>query len=140
MAAILDIKAREILDSRGKPTVEADVLLDDGSFGRAAVPSGASTGKHEAVELRDGDGKRYLGQGVRKAIANVTGEILAALKGRSAEQEAVDAALLKLDGTKNKSRLGANATLAVSLALSRAIADSEGLSLYRSIGGVSAHT
>ena len=140
MAALLDIRAREILDSRGKPTIEADVLLDDGAFGRAAVPSGASTGKHEAAELRDGDTRRYLGQGVRKAVANVTGEILDALKGKDADQAAVDAALIVLDGTKNKSRLGANAILGVSLALARAIADQEGLPLYRSIGGVTAHT
>jgi len=140
LAAILDIRAREILDSRGSPTLEADLLLDDGAFGRAAVPSGASTGKHEAVELRDGDKKRYLGEGVQKAVSNVTRKILPALKGKAADQAAVDATLVALDGTANKSKLGANATLSVSLALSRAIADSEGLPLYRSIGGVHAHT
>jgi enolase 1/2/3 len=140
LAAILDIKAREILDSRGNPTLEADVLLDDGAFGRAAVPSGASTGKHEAAELRDGDAKRFGGKGVLKAVRHVTGEILEALDGQAADQAAVDAALVTLDGTPNKSRLGANATLGVSLALARAIADSEGLPLYRSIGGIEAHT
>ena len=113
---IKNVKGREILDSRGNPTVEVDVLLDDGSFGRAAVPSGASTGEHEAVELRDGDKSRYMGKGVLKAVANVNGEIKKALKGKDAlKQGELDELLIELDGTPNKSRLGANATLGVSL-------------------------
>jgi enolase len=140
MTAIIDIIGREILDSRGNPTVEVDVVLEDGSFGRAGVPSGASTGAHEAMELRDGDKKRYLGKGVTKAVDGVNGEIFDALAGMDAEdQRAIDAALIKLDGTKNKSRLGANAILGVSLATAKAAAASSGLPLYRYIGGASAH-
>lgn len=140
MTAILDIHGREILDSRGNPTVEVDVLLDDGSFGRAAVPSGASTGAHEAVELRDGDKDRYLGKGVQKAIAAVNGEIAEALLGFDAEdQRDIDLAMIDLDGTENKARLGANAILGVSLAVAKAAANARGLPLYSYIGGVSAH-
>ncbi|MEI6418467.1 MAG: phosphopyruvate hydratase [Sphingomonadales bacterium] len=140
MTAIIDIHAREILDSRGNPTVEVDVVLEDGSAGRAAVPSGASTGAHEAVELRDGDKARYLGKGVLKAVAAVNGEIFDALQGAEAEEQAeIDAAMIELDGTPNKSRLGANAILGVSLAVAKAAADARGLSLHRYIGGVSAH-
>ena len=140
MTAIMDIHGREILDSRGNPTVEVDVLLDDGSFGRAAVPSGASTGAHEAVELRDGDKKRYLGKGVLKAVAAVNGEISDRLLGLDAEdQRDVDLAMIELDGTENKSRLGANAILGVSLAVAKAAASARGLPLYSYIGGVSAH-
>src|SRR5688572_12005508 len=121
MTAIADISAREILDSRGNPTVEVDVLLEDGSFGRAAVPSGASTGSHEAVELRDGDKQRYLGKGVVKAVAAVNGEIFEALVGSDAEDQiAIDRAMVELDGTPNKARLGANAILGVSLASAKA--------------------
>ncbi|WP_206453920.1 phosphopyruvate hydratase [Aurantimonas marina] len=139
MTAIIDIIGREILDSRGNPTVEVDVFLEDGSMGRAAVPSGASTGAHEAVELRDG-GSRYLGKGVEKAVAAVNGEILEAIGGLEAEdQMRIDAALCSLDGTKNKSRLGANAILGVSLAVAKAAADASGLPLYRYVGGASAH-
>lgn len=141
MSKILEIKAREILDSRGNPTIEVDVLLDDGAFGRAAVPSGASTGAHEAVELRDADPKRYLGKGVLKAVNFAEGEIMGALKGMDATDQArIDQALIDLDGTPNKARLGANAILGVSLASAKAVADSAGLPLYRSIGGVGAHT
>ena len=140
MTAIVDITSREILDSRGNPTVEVDVLLEDGSEGRAAVPSGASTGAHEANELRDGDKGRYLGKGVLKAVDAVNGEIFDALSGMDAEdQRGIDAALIKLDGTKNKSRLGANAILGVSLAAAKAAAESNSLPLYRYIGGVNAH-
>ena len=140
MTAIIDIIGREILDSRGNPTVEVDVVLEDGSFGRAGVPSGASTGAHEAVELRDGDKSRYLGKGVTKAVDGVNGEIFDALAGMDAEdQRGIDAALIKLDGTKNKSRLGANAILGVSLATAKAAAIASGLPLYRYIGGTSAH-
>ena len=140
MTAILDIHGREILDSRGNPTVEVDVLLDDGSFGRAAVPSGASTGAHEAVELRDGDKARYLGKGVLKAVAAVNGEIRELLLGRDAEdQRDIDFAMIALDGTQNKARLGANAILGVSLAAAKAAANARGLPLYSYIGGVSAH-
>jgi len=140
MTAIIDIIGREILDSRGNPTVEVDVVLEDGSFGRAGVPSGASTGAHEAVELRDGDNSRYLGKGVTKAVDGVNGEIFDALAGMDAEdQRGIDAALIKLDGTKNKSRLGANAILGVSLATAKAAAIASGLPLYRYIGGTSAH-
>jgi enolase len=140
MTAIIDIIGREILDSRGNPTVEVDVVLEDGSFGRAGVPSGASTGAHEAVELRDGDKSRYLGKGVTKAVDGVNGEILDALSGMDAEdQRGIDAALIKLDGTKNKSRLGANAILGVSIATAKAAAIASGLPLYRYIGGTSAH-
>ena len=141
MTAIIDIHGREILDSRGNPTVEVDVLLEDGSFGRAAVPSGASTGAHEAVELRDGDKARYLGKGVTKAVAAVNGEIAETLIGLDAEdQRELDMAMIDLDGTPNKGRLGANAILGVSLAAAKAAADARGLPLYRYVGGVSART
>ena len=141
MTAITDIRAREILDSRGNPTVEVDVELETGTIGRAAVPSGASTGQHEAVELRDGDKARYGGKGVLQAIVAVEGEIFDALSGLEAEeQEHLDHLMIKLDGTPNKSRLGANAILGVSLAAARAAAEERGLPLYRYIGGVSART
>ena len=141
MTASIDIHGREILDSRGNPTVEVDVLLEDGSFGRAAVPSGASTGAHEAVELRDGDKARYLGKGVTKAVAAVNGEIAEALIGMEAEdQRDLDMAMIDLDGTPNKGRLGANAILGVSLAAAKAAADARALPLYRYVGGVSART
>ncbi|MBV9075948.1 MAG: phosphopyruvate hydratase [Methylobacteriaceae bacterium] len=141
MTAILDIVGRQILDSRGNPTVEVDVVLEDGSMGRAAVPSGASTGAHEAVELRDGDRARYGGKGVQKAVAAVNGEIFDALAGMQAEdQVAIDEAMIALDGTANKSRLGANAILGVSLAVAKAAADASGLPLYRYVGGTSART
>lgn len=140
MTAIIDLHGREILDSRGNPTVEVDVLLEDGSFGRAAVPSGASTGAHEAVELRDGDKTRYLGKGVTKAVDAVNGEITDALLGLDAEdQRDIDLAMITLDGTANKARLGANAILGVSLAVAKAAANARGLPLYSYIGGVSAH-
>ena len=140
MTAIVDILAREILDSRGMPTVEVDVILEDGSMGRAAVPSGASTGAHEAIELRDNDKTRYQGKGVTKAVDAVNGEIFDALSGMDAEdQRGVDAAMIQLDGTKNKSRLGANAILGVSLANAKAAAESNNLALYRYVGGVNAH-
>jgi enolase len=140
MTAIIDIHAREILDSRGNPTVEVDVLLDDGSFGRAAVPSGASTGAHEAVELRDGDKGRYLGKGVLGAVRAVNGEITDALLGLDAEdQRDIDAIMVELDGTENKARLGANAILGTSLAVAKAAANARGLPLYSYVGGVSAH-
>ena len=140
MTAIVDIIGREVLDSRGNPTVEVDVVLDDGCMGRAIVPSGASTGAHEAVELRDGDKTRYLGKGVLKAVEAVNGEIYNALRGMDAEdQRRIDAALITLDATKNKSRLGANAILGVSLATAKAAADASGLPLYRYVGGTSAH-
>ncbi|WP_296679900.1 phosphopyruvate hydratase [Novosphingobium sp.] len=140
MTAIIDIHAREILDSRGNPTVEVDVLLDDGSFGRAAVPSGASTGAYEAVELRDGDQARYLGKGVLKAVEAVNNEIRDELIGLDAEdQRDVDATMIALDGTENKSRLGANAILGTSLAVVKAAANARGLPLYAYVGGVSAH-
>ncbi len=140
MTAIIDIHGREILDSRGNPTVEVDVLLDDGSFGRAAVPSGASTGAHEAMELRDGDKSRYLGKGVLKAVDAVNGEISDALLGLDAEdQRDVDLTMIALDGTGNKARLGANAILGTSLAVAKAAANARGLPLYSYIGGVSAH-
>jgi enolase len=141
MTAITDIHAREILDSRGNPTVEVEVTLEGGVRGRAAVPSGASTGKHEAVELRDGDPKRYQGKGVRRAVEAVNGEIFDALSGFDAgEQGALDRTLIELDGTENKSRLGANAILGVSLAAARAAAAALGLPLYRYVGGVHART
>ncbi len=140
MTAIIDIHAREIIDSRGNPTVEVDVVLEDGAFGRAAVPSGASTGALEALELRDGDKGRYLGKGVQKAVANANGEITDALMGLDAEEQVkIDRMMIELDGTENKARLGANAMLGVSLAVARAAADSSGLPLYRYIGGASAH-
>jgi enolase len=141
MTAILDITAREILDSRGNPTVEVDVTLEDGAFGRAAVPSGASTGAHEAVELRDGDKARYMGKGVLKAVTAVNGEIYETLADMDAEDQiAVDRAMIALDGTPNKARLGANAILGVSLAVAKAAAESCGLPLYRYVGGTSART
>ncbi|WCM28338.1 phosphopyruvate hydratase [Sphingomonas sp. QA11] len=140
MTAIIDIHARQILDSRGNPTVEVDVLLDDGSFGRAAVPSGASTGAHEAVEKRDGDKSRWLGKGVQQAVDAVNTEIADAVLGLEAEDQAdVDRVMIDLDGTENKGRLGANAILGVSLAVAKAAADARGLPLYRYVGGVSAH-
>src|SRR5438105_5241715 len=139
MSAIYDIHAREILDSRGNPTVEVDVSLDDGAVGRAAVPSGASTGEHEALELRDGDKKRYLGKGVSKAVRNVTEKILPALRGREAiDQLAVDRIMLELDGTETKSKLGANAILAVSLANAKAAAAAVGQPLFKYLGGPNA--
>jgi enolase len=141
MTAILDIIGREILDSRGNPTVEVDVLLEDGSFGRAGVPSGASTGQYEAVELRDGDKKRYLGKGVQKAVDAVNGEIFAALCGIDAtEQLHLDRIMLELDGTDNKARLGANAILGVSMAVAKAAAESLGTPRWRYIGGANAKT
>ncbi|MCD1590368.1 phosphopyruvate hydratase [Qipengyuania citrea] len=141
MTAIIDIHAREILDSRGNPTVEVDVLLDDGSFGRAAVPSGASTGAHEAVELRDGDGERYLGKGVTKAVDTVNTEISDLLVGAfdAEDQRDIDLSMIALDGTANKGRLGANAILGTSMAVAKAAANARGLPLYSYIGGVSAH-
>ena len=140
MTAIIDIHARQILDSRGNPTVEVDVLLEDGSFGRAAVPSGASTGAHEAVEKRDGDKSVYLGKGVLEAIEGVNGEIAEEITGLDAEDQAeIDYAMIELDGTENKGRLGANAILGVSLAVAKAAADARGLPLYRYVGGVNAH-
>ncbi|CAO3434144.1 phosphopyruvate hydratase [Azospirillum endophyticum] len=136
MSVITEIHAREILDSRGNPTVEVDVALDSGAFGRAAVPSGASTGAHEAVELRDGDKSRFGGKGVLKAVEAVNGEIYDALAGLEADdQRAIDLAMIDLDGTENKSRLGANAILGVSLAVARAAAEDAGLPLYRYVGG-----
>jgi len=139
MTAIVDIIGREILDSRGNPTVEVDVVLEDGSLGRAAVPSGASTGTHEAVELRDGDKKRYLGKGVRSAVEAVNGEIFDALSGFDAEaQVKIDETMIGLDGTPNKARLGANAVLGVSLAVAKAAAAANNLPLYRYVGGTAA--
>ena len=141
MSAIIDIHAREILDSRGNPTVEADVILQSGAFGRAAVPSGASTGAHEAVELRDGDKKRYMGKGVEKAVNNVNDAIYDALAGLEAEDQIeIDNTMIKLDGTENKGKLGANAILAVSLAVAKAQAEEAGLPLYRYLGGTMART
>ncbi len=139
MTAITDIIAREILDSRGNPTVEVDVYLEDGSMGRAAVPSGASTGAHEAVEVRDG-GKRYLGKGVEKAVEAANTEIFDAIGGIDAENQIqIDNIMIELDGTANKARLGANAILGVSLAVAKAAAQAAGLPLYRYVGGASAH-
>jgi enolase len=139
MTEIVDIHAREILDSRGNPTIEVDVLLESGGFGRAAVPSGASTGAHEAVEMRDGDKARYLGKGVQKAVDAVNGEIYDALTGVDADdQRRVDQLLIDLDGTKNKSRLGANAILGVSLACAKAAAEAAGQPLFKYVGGVNA--
>jgi enolase len=141
MSAITDIVAREILDSRGNPTVECDVVLDSGASGRAAVPSGASTGTYEAVELRDGDTARFAGKGVRQAIANIEGEILEAVGGIDAsEQISIDETMIDLDGTPNKARLGANAVLAVSLAVAKAAAADADMPLFRYIGGVAART
>ena len=140
MTAIVDIHARQILDSRGNPTIEVDVTLEDGAFGRAAVPSGASTGAHEAVELRDGDKSRYGGKGVLKAVDAVNNDIFEAIGGLDAEdQPGLDAAMIALDGTPNKARLGANAILGVSLAVAKAAAESASLPLYRYVGGVNAH-
>lgn len=136
MSAIVDIFAREILDSRGNPTVECDVLLESGVMGRAAVPSGASTGQKEALELRDGDKSRYLGKGVLQAVEHVNNEIAQQLIGIDAsEQSYIDQLMIELDGTDNKGRLGANATLAVSMAVARAAAEDAGLPLYRYLGG-----
>ena len=141
MTAIIDLHARQILDSRGNPTVEVDVLLEDGSFGRAAVPSGASTGAHEAVERRDGDKSRWMGKGVSEAVEAVNSEIAEAVLGMDAEDQAdVDQAMIELDGTANKGRIGANAILGVSLAVAKAAADARGLPLYRYVGGVGALT
>ena len=141
MSAIIDIHAREILDSRGNPTVEVDVILEDGTMGRAAVPSGASTGAHEAVEKRDGDKARYMGKGVLEAVAAVNGEIAEELLGMDAtEQELIDAMMIELDGTPNKARLGANAILGVSLAVAKAAADFSTMPLFRYVGGTSART
>ncbi len=140
MSAIVEIVGREILDSRGNPTVEVDVTLESGAFGRAAVPSGASTGAHEAAELRDGDKSRYLGKGVRKAVEAVNGELFAAIGGLDAnDQVKIDQTMIGLDGTPNKKRLGANAILGVSLAVAKAAAVEAGLPLYRYIGGAAAH-
>jgi len=137
---IKKITGREIMDSRGNPTVEVDVVLEDGSLGRAAVPSGASTGEHEAVELRDGDKSRYMGKGVTKASGNVNGEIASKVTGMDAsEQEALDKALIDLDGTPNKGRLGANAILGVSMAAAKAVSISKGLPLFKYLGGDSAN-
>jgi enolase 1/2/3 len=139
-SAIVHVRGRQILDSRGNPTVEVDVGLDSGAFGRAAVPSGASTGEHEAVELRDGDGSRWLGKGVSGAVSHVNGELAQAVLGRSAEdQRALDSLLVELDGTSDKSRLGANAILGCSLAAAKAAAEHAGVSLFRWIGGTNAH-
>ena len=139
MSAIVDIVGREILDSRGNPTVECDVLLESGVMGRAAVPSGASTGSREAIELRDGDQSRYLGKGVLKAVEHINTEISEAVLGLDAsEQSFLDKTLIDLDGTENKSRLGANAMLAVSMAVARAAAEESGLPLYRYFGGMNA--
>ncbi len=141
MSAIIDIHAREILDSRGNPTVEADVVLQSGAFGRAAVPSGASTGVHEAVELRDGDKSRYMGKGVQKAVDNVNDVIYDALAGLEAEDQIeIDTTMIELDGTENKGKLGANAILAVSMAVAKAQAEEAGLPLYRYLGGTMART
>ncbi|MBK8908376.1 MAG: phosphopyruvate hydratase [Rhodospirillales bacterium] len=140
MTAINEVTAREILDSRGNPTVEVDVVLDSGAMGRAAVPSGASTGAHEAVELRDGDKKRFGGKGVSKAVASVNGEIFEAIRGlEGADQILIDQTMIDLDGTANKARLGANAILGVSLAVAKAMAEETDLPLYRYIGGTQAH-
>ncbi|MCL2567266.1 MAG: phosphopyruvate hydratase [Alphaproteobacteria bacterium] len=140
MSEIIDIRAREILDSRGNPTVEVDVILEDGSMGRAAVPSGASTGAHEAHELRDGDKSRFGGKGVQKAVHAVNNEIFENLIGWDAlDQKGIDTMLIELDGTENKSRLGANAILGVSMAVAKAAAESCGLPLYRYLGGFNAH-
>jgi enolase len=141
MSAIVDVSAREILDSRGNPTVEADITLDSGATGRAAVPSGASTGEHEAVELRDGEAERYGGKGVLRAASHVTGEILDAVRGHdAADQRALDTVLIELDGTPNKGRLGANALLAVSMAAARASAAESGVPLFRQLGSTTSRT
>ncbi|MBQ7721513.1 MAG: phosphopyruvate hydratase, partial [Kiritimatiellae bacterium] len=139
--AIASVKAREIIDSRGNPTIEADVILDDGTLGRAAVPSGASTGVNEALELRDGDPKRYLGKGVTKAVDNVNKLIAPKLVGHDVfDQRGIDKIMLKLDGTPTKSKLGANAILGVSLAAAKAAANALGMPLYRYIGGTNTYT
>ena len=139
MTAIVDIVAREILDSRGNPTIEVDVTLEDGTVGRAAVPSGASTGAHEAVELRDGDKARYMGKGVLKACESVNREIFDAIGGMDAEEQVqIDETMIDLDGTHNKARLGANAILGVSLAVAKAAAEATAMPLYRYVGGTSA--
>nr|MDQ3082908.1 phosphopyruvate hydratase [Gemmatimonadota bacterium] len=141
MSTIIDIRAREIIDSRGNPTVEADVTLATGATGRAAVPSGASTGKHEALELRDGDADRYGGKGVRLAVQSIEETIAPALNGLpAADQMMIDRAMIELDGTTNKGKLGANAILAVSMAVARAAADNFGMPLYRYLGGPMART
>ena len=141
MSGIIEIKAREILDSRGNPTIEADVTLDSGAFGRAAVPSGASTGEHEALELRDGDAERYMGKGVEQAVQSVEERIGPALSGLPAgDQILIDRTMIELDGTPNKGKLGANAILAVSMATARAAAMDVGLPLYRYLGGPMART
>src|SRR3954467_6325174 len=141
MSYIASIKARQIFDSRGNPTVEVDVITENGFLGRAAVPSGASTGKHEAVELRDGDKKRYMGKGVSQAVKNVNEIIADELIGFSVyEQNLLDKIMIELDGTPNKSKFGANAILGVSLAIARAAAQEAGLSLFRYVGGTSANT
>ena len=138
---IVDVMAREILDSRGNPTIEVEVTLDDGTVGRASVPSGASTGMYEACELRDGDKCRYLGKGVKMAVENVNGEIAEALLGLNVlDQASIDKMLIDIDGTPNKTRLGANAILGVSLACAKAAAQASGLSLYNYIGGCNAKT
>ena len=140
MTAIVDVHARTVIDSRGNPTVEVDVTLEDGSFGRAAVPSGASTGAREAVEKRDGDKSRWGGKGVEAAVDAVNGEIAEAVEGLEAEDQAeIDGVMIELDGTETKSRLGANGILGVSLAVAKAAAEARGLPLYRYVGGVSAH-
>src|SRR5258707_8165524 len=139
MSAIIDIHARQILDSRGNPTVEVDVTLESGASGRAAVPSGASTGAHEAVELRDGDKSKYLGKGVLNAVASVNGEIFDAVGGLDADDQIeIDQTMIALDGTPNKARLGANAILGVSLAVAKAAAEEAGLPVYRYVGGTQA--
>ncbi len=139
MTRIVHVTGREILDSRGNPTVEADVWLEDGSMGRAAVPSGASTGEHEAVELRDGEKTRYLGKGTRKAVLNINRKIATAILGMESDDQAeIDRKMIHLDGTKNKGKLGANAILAVSMAVARAAAASYDMPLYRYLGGVPA--
>src|SRR3954471_9694268 len=141
MSAIREIKGRQILDSRGNPTIEAEVLLESGARGRAAVPSGASTGEKEAIELRDGDKKRWMGKGVSKAVANISKVIAPELLGQDAfDQAAVDRAMVELDGTKTKGRLGANAILGVSLAVAKAAAAESGQPLYRYLGGANART
>ena len=139
--AIEIVKGRQILDSRGNPTVEVDVILEDGTIGRAAVPSGASTGEHEAVELRDDDKKRYLGKGVSKAVENVNSKIAPELIGLDPrDQEAIDSLMIELDGTPNKGKLGANAILGVSMAVAKAAANAHGLPLFRYLGGPAAKT
>ncbi|MDE6955527.1 MAG: phosphopyruvate hydratase, partial [Oscillospiraceae bacterium] len=141
MLEIVDVLGREILDSRGNPTVEVEIVLEDGTMGRAAVPSGASTGVHEACELRDGDKSRYLGKGVEKAVANVNTELAECLIGMNAlDQVSIDKAMIELDGTPNKSRLGANAILGCSLAVAKAAAESLGMPLYNYVGGVNGKT